>query len=300
MRIGLVDVDNHYFPNIALMKLSAYHKAKGDSVEWANALFGEYDIVYKAKVFTFTPDDNIWYNSKKIIRGGTGYDLSSRLPDEVEHVYPDYELYNITDTAYGYLSRGCPRGCDFCIVKDKEGRISKKVADLKEFWRGQPNIEIMDPNITACIDFEELMGQLIDSKAAINFNQGLDIRFMTEQKQKMINKCKVKMIHFAWDNPEDMTTPKLLERFAAGWKMGYRNRAVYVLTNFNSSYKQDIYRVETLRSIGYTPYIMIYEKWNAPTKLRRLQRYVNNRYFFRSGASFDDFLKNYKSECEDY
>lgn len=300
MNIGLVDVDNHNFPNIALMKLSAYHKGRGDNVEWANALFGQYDIVYKAKVFTFTPDDDICYNSKTIIRGGTGYDLSSKLPEEVEHMYPDYSLYRITDTAYGYLSRGCPRGCDFCIVKDKEGRVSRKVADLKEFWRGQKFIEIMDPNITACVDFDELMQQVIDSKAWVNFNQGVDIRIMTEHKQEMFNRCKLKMIHFAWDNPKDTITPKLLEKFAGGWKVKQRNRRVYVLTNFNSNFNQDLYRVNTLRQIGYDPYVMIYEKWTAPTMLRRLQRYVNNKAFFWSGISFGEFLKTYKSECEIY
>ena len=140
MNIGLVDVDNHNFPNLALMKISAFHKQKGDNVEWANALFGEYDIVYKAKVFTFTVDEDVCYNAKSIICGGTGYDMTSKLPAEIEHIYPDYELYNINDTAYGYLSRGCPRGCDFCIVGKKEGKNSIKVADLREWWNGQKTL----------------------------------------------------------------------------------------------------------------------------------------------------------------
>lgn len=138
-RIGLVDVDSHNFPNLALMKLSAYHKAKGDTVVLNPSSTDHYDIIYKARVFddTYTQDNKLEYDADKIIQGGTGYDLTSKLPDEVEHIFPDYSLYNITDTAYGYLSRGCPRGCPFCIVKHKEGQQSYKVANLSEFWNGQ-------------------------------------------------------------------------------------------------------------------------------------------------------------------
>lgn len=185
-------------------------------------------------------------------------------------------------------------------MKDKEGRISRKVADLKEFWNGQKSIELLDPNITACIDFDDLIQQVIDSKSWVNFNQGVDIRLINEHKQSMFNKCKIKMIHFAWDNPLDIITPKLLEKYADGWKVKQRNRRVYVLTNFNSNFRQDIDRVELLRSIGYDPYVMIYEKWNAPTKLRRLQRYVNAKFFFWGGLTFDEYLQTYKSKCEDY
>lgn len=291
MNIGLVDVDNHNFPNIALMKLSAYHKSRGDNVEWANALFGEYDIVYQAKVFSFTQDDNTAYNTKQLIRGGTGYDLKSVLPADVEHTYPDYSLYGITDTAYGYLSRGCPRGCPFCIVKDKEGLAlaSVKVADLSEWWHGQKNINLLDPNITACKDWENLFTQLLESKSWIDFNQGLDIRLMTDSKAEMISKMKVKMIHFAWDNYDDKITPKLLERFAPYWNMDWRRRRVYVLTNFGSTIEQDLERIYTIRSLGYDAYVMIYDKQNAPREIRRMQRWCNNKYIFRKCDRFEDY-----------
>ena len=153
MKVGLIDVDGHNFPNIPLMKLSAYHKAAGDTVEWYNTLPGEkYGIVYMSKVFSFTPDYEYFVNADKVVKGGSGYaiqTINSRevydkskdnpLPYEVEHTYPDYGLYpELTkDTAYGFLTRGCPRGCDFCHVKAKEGCQSYKVADLSEFWRGQ-------------------------------------------------------------------------------------------------------------------------------------------------------------------
>ena len=146
MRIGLVDVDGRVmrgkkscgkkFPNLALMKLSAWHKAKGDDVEFAVPL-KKYDIVYRSKVFTFTPDDNIAWMAKSIVSGGTGYGLfHDQLPNEIEHMMPDYSLYDIEDEAHGFLTRGCPRGCKFCIVGKKEGFKSRKVANLEEFWRG--------------------------------------------------------------------------------------------------------------------------------------------------------------------
>src|SRR5690554_6759636 len=106
MKIGLVDVDGHNFPNLALMKLSAWHKAHGDDVEWCIPML-QYDKIYMAKVFDFTNDDTTILNAKEIVRGGTGYGLNNKLPKEIETMYPDYALYNIKDIAYGFLTRGC-------------------------------------------------------------------------------------------------------------------------------------------------------------------------------------------------
>ena len=132
MKVELLDVDGHNFPNLALMKISSFHKNKGDEVEMFFGL-NRYDKVYMAKVFTFTPDYGEVIMADEIVRGGTGYDLTSKLPQEIESQYPDYDLYGIKDIAYGYLTRGCPRGCNFCIVAEKEGAKSVKVADLKQF-----------------------------------------------------------------------------------------------------------------------------------------------------------------------
>lgn len=290
MRIGLVDVDGHNFPNLALMKLSAYHKQLGDTVEWANSL-EPFDKIYMAKVFTFSKDDTFAYQCEDIIRGGTGYDLTSKLPAEIECCYPDYELYDIHNTAYGYLTRGCPRGCAFCIVADKEGRASKKVADLSAFWRGQKYIKLLDPNLLASPDWKALLQQLVDSKALVDFTQGLDIRLMTDKKAELISKCKVKMIHFAWDNPNDTTCFEKLKEYSKAFGLPQRKLSVYVLTNFNSTTEQDLYRVEKLREIGYMPYVMIYDKPNAPQITRLLQRYVNNRYIFWS-TTFKQYIES--------
>lgn len=283
--IGLVDVDGHNFPNLALMKISTYHKQRGDSVEWAFSLL-PYDKIYMAKVFTFTPDDLNAYTATEIVRGGTGYDLTSKLPAEIENCYPDYKLYGITDTAYGYLTRGCPRGCKFCIVAEKEGCQSKKVASLDNFWRGQKYIKLLDPNLLACPDWKELMQQLIDSKAWVDFTQGLDIRLMTAEKADMIRQCKVKMLHFAWDNPDDEISFQKLKEYRKAFVLPDDKNKVYVLTNFNSTHEQDLERIYRLRDIGYDPFVMIYEKWNAPKETRRLQRWCNNKIIFRAESDF--------------
>ena len=228
MKIGLIDVDGHNYPNIPLMKISAWHKAQGHHVEWYDPMFsGHMDKVYMSRVFSFTPDYIYPIDADEIIQGGSGYCISLvdgkevydkskdiNLPYEIEHIYPDYSLYGIADTAYGFLTRGCPRGCDFCHVEAKEGRKSFKVADLSEFWNGQKNIVLCDPNILACKQHSELLRQLIDSKAMVDFNQGLDIRLTNERNIALLNEIRVKQIHFAWDNHKDDLT-RYFERYKA-------------------------------------------------------------------------------------
>ena len=299
MHVGLIDVDSHNFPNLALMKISAYHKSVGDSVEWWYAL-EQYDRVYMSKVFdnTYSPDIPEPMNAKEIIKGGTGYGLENKLPDEIEHIYPDYSLYpELTkDTAYGFLTRGCPRACDFCIVSPKEGRCSKKVADLSEFWNGQKNIKLMDPNILACPEHMDLLGQLANSNSYVDFTQGLDCRLLTDENIRELNHIRVKEIHFAWDYMEQS------DRVVAGLRK-YRNgterkphgayATVYVLTNHGTSMDDNLFRIYTLRDIGYDPYVMIYDKPNAPDEIIHMQRWVNNRKIFRKCRDFENYMKQH-------
>lgn len=311
-KIGLIDVDGHNYPNLPLMKLSAWHKAQGDDVGWYDAFIGlveEYDLVYMSKVFSFTPDYEAPIYSKRIEKGGTGYcielvdgkevfhkEMHKDLPYEVEHIYPDYSLYpeQTKDTAYGFMSRGCPRGCEFCHVKDKEGLCSIKVADLSEFWRGQKNIELLDPNTLACREWKDILQQLIDSKAQVNFNQGLDIRMITDEKAQMLSRIKIKEIHFAWDRYEDkdMIIPKFLT-FRKASKIRNKDLQVYVLCGDRERrvLPEDLERIYWLRDNGFAPYVMLYDKDSLPSghELKRLQRWVNNRAIFWITEKFEDY-----------
>ena len=291
IRIGLIDVDSHNFPNLCLMKLSAYHKAQGHQVCFWNPLF-YFDVVYKSRVFTdtYSKDSITVRNAGQVIKGGTGYGPGPDLPDEIEHSYPDYSLYpQYSETAYGFLSRGCPRGCGFCIVGGKEGRKSRKVADLSEFWRGQREIKLMDANLLACPDHENLLLQLAGSRALVDFSQGLDIRLITRDNVALLNQVRTKTVHFAWDNPDEDLTRYFRQFLEWTSIRNPRLRRVYLLTNYGSTHEQDLYRVETLRQMGFDPYVMIYERPTAPPITRHLQRWVNNKRLFYAIPSFSDY-----------
>lgn len=290
MKIGLIDVDGHNFPNLPLMKIAAYHKSLGDSVEWWFPL-KHYDRVYMSRVFTdeYTQDIDTVIMADEVIKGGTGYDLKNKLPTEIEHICPDYSLYPQYSESYGFLTRGCPRGCKFCIVAEKEGRVSRQVDDLDGFHRGQKIIKLLDPNLLACRDHEKLLQQLIRSGAWVDFTQGMDIRLTTSDNISLLNKVKTKMIHFAWDNPEDDLTDYFIRFNQLTNCKDHRRKCVYVLTNFNSTHEQDLYRINTLRELGYDPYVMIYNKSSAPRQTRLLQRWVNNKIIFNSCCSFSEY-----------
>lgn len=321
-KIGLLDVDGHHFPNIPLMKLSAYHKTLGDQVEWYNPLVGfveKYDIVYMSRVFSdaYTKDYVFPIYADRVVKGGTGYAIINEngrevyhpeadisLPYEVEHIYPDYSLYGyINNTAYGFLTRGCPYGYDtnnpqrkhvhgYCHVSMKEGFCSHKVADLEEFWRGQKNIVLCDPNILACKDHMDLLEQLAQSHARINFNQGLDIRLIDDNNLEIIRKMKLKSIHFAFDRYEEkgLIVPKLQAfKEKTGYDKDHGAVMVYILCNFDTTLEQDIERIQICRSLNFSPYPMIYDKKNADPVYRKLQRWCNNNIFWTT-PTFEQYV----------
>lgn len=300
-KVGLWS-DCHNFPSLPLMKLSAYHKSIGDTTELFNR-WDTYDLVYASKVFSFTEDiDTYLVQADEIRKGGTGYCISVQngrevfdnandapLQKEIEHIYPDYSLYPDYKYAVGFLTRGCPRNCGFCVVGKKEGLCSRQVADLSEFWRGQKEIKLLDPNLLACKDHEQILQQLAKSGVKVDFTQGLDIRMTNPDNISLLNQIKTPMLHFARDNPrQDLTG--YFKRFSEHTAVkSERNKSVYVLTNYSSTIEEDLYRIYTLRDLGYSPYVMIYQKETAPREIKRMQRWCNNRFIFRSEPNFKDY-----------
>lgn len=326
MKIGLIDVDSHNYPNLPLMKIAAWHKAQGDEVEWHWG-WGQYDKVYMSKVFddTYSADKPEPINAGIIIKGGTGYFRRNKegnaevfvdgqwrdngtqdtcchgntvyrevLPSEIECCYPDYSLYpDLTnDTAYGFLTRGCPNNCGFCIVSQKEGRCSCKVADLSQWWAGQKNIILCDPNLLACRDHMDLLNQLAESHAWVDVNQGFDARLLNPENIEAIKRIKIKDIHFAWDQ---MKNSERIVRGLNTWKRYGKKDShgqwgtVYVLTNFDTSMEENLFRIYEIDKMGFRPFCMVFDKPNAPEEVRRLQRWCNNRAIFKSCPRFEDY-----------
>lgn len=206
MNIGLIDVDGHNFPNLALMKISAYHKARGDKVDWANPLFGDYDRVYKSKVFRFTSDIAYQF-SCETIQGGTGYDIHNNLSKEIDHTQPDYAIYPFIDnkTAYGFLTRGCPNKCKWCVVPRKEGDI-KPYMDVEEIAiNGRTNLVLMENNILACDYGLAQIEKIIRNAYRVDFNQALDARLVTDEIANLLARVRwIDVIRFGCDTPQQI------------------------------------------------------------------------------------------------
>lgn len=311
IKVGLIDVDGHHFPNLALMRISAYHKAHGDEVEWWWSDFIHYDIVYMSKIFSdaYSPDVPEPLNADRVIKGGTGYCISlgedgkehfdksknNPLPPEVEKMFPDYSIYPQFHFAVSITSRGCPRQCSFCHVAAKEGCKSVRVASMSDFWNGQKEIKVLDPNITACKEKRELLRQYRETGAWIDFTQGIDIRLTNDDDIDDLNHMKIKRLHFAWDNPKDDLEEKF-RRFAEQFRIKDRRRkTVYCLTNYNSTMEENLFRIYKLRELGFDPFVMVYNKPEAPREIRLLQRWCNNKFIMQACPRFEEFdPKKYK------
>ena len=298
MRVGLIDVDGHNYPNYALMKISAWHKAQGDSVEWADPMFGEYDRVYMSKVFTFTEDNrDIWHC--EVVKGGTGYDIASKLPEEIEKVVDlDYSIYPQYAFSMQFFSRGCIRKCPFCLVRDKEGYIhSVEPSNLNPNGK---HIEVLDNNFFANPEWRGAVEWLNATKLPVNLH-GVDVRIMNEEQCRALNSMKLhKGVHIAWDLPQLDLKPKLEE--VTKWIKPYK-LTCYVLVGFNSTMEQDLYRLRTLKELGITPFVQPYrdfENERTPTMYEKdLARWTNKMWIFKS-CDFKDFEPRKGFKCSEY
>lgn len=319
-KIGLIADNTDKFPSLPLMKISAFHKSLGDQVKLVDCNLEKFDICYVSKTFNLDLNNisQLPYlpQADKYIYGGSGYAIEKingkevyskekdiNLSNNIENQFPDYSLYpQYKNIAYGFLTRGCPNNCGFCIVAKKEGLCSRKVADLKEFWNGQKEIKLLDANILACKDREGLLVQLIDSKVNIDYTQGLDARLIDDDIAQLLCQTKIKMVHFAFDlikNEERILAG--LKTFAKYSNKDNRSKRVYILTNYDTTLEEDYYRVKKVMELGYSPYVMIYQKGTHPQFLTDLARWPNNMFLFRS-TSFEDYIprKNGKSVKQIY
>ncbi len=280
MKVGLVDVDGHNFPNLALMKLSSFHKAQGDVVEWCNH-FNRYDIVYKSKVFTFTPDDTTCIQANKIIKGGTGYRLYYRL--FCDGYDPDYTIYPMYKAAYGFITRGCIRTCPWCIVPTKEGLV-RPDRDIESILQGRNKVILMDNNVLASDFGVSQLEKIIDLKCKADFNQGLDCRLVTDEIAQMLSKIKwIRFIRFSCDCKENI--PSLVKAVELLNKYGVKNYRIWVYVLVHNVADAN-YRCNILKKLGLIPFAQVfrdYEDQTGPTELQKsFARYVNRKEIFMS------------------
>jgi hypothetical protein len=180
MNVGLIDVDRLGFPNLALMKISAFHKANGDSVNWVS--LGNYDRTYVSKVFSFTPEFSMMdlNHYGDVVKGGVGFNMDV-LPAEMDRMCPDYSIYPKIKEAYGFLTRGCPNKCKWCIVPEKEGYIRPHM-DIEEFLDGRRCAVLMDNNVLACDHGLVQIEKIVKLGIKVDFNQGLDARIIAKNE----------------------------------------------------------------------------------------------------------------------
>ena len=286
MNIGLIDVDGHNFPNLALMKISAWHKAQGDRVEFAT-MFEHYDRLYKSKVFTFTPDNEYCYQADEIIQGGTGYDMAAALPDGIDSMCPDYSLYNC-EHAYGFLTRGCIRRCEWCLVPEKEGTI-RAYADIDSFLMGKKTAVLMDNNVLASDHGIRQIERIIELEIKVDFNQGLDARLIDDSMAKLLSKVKwLHPVRLACDSPAMMEPVRKAVEKLRWYNCTPRRYFVYTLVK---DIPEAIERIKFLKGIYVEPFAQPYRDFKNNTEPLREQkdfaRWVNQTAVFNSVAWCD-------------
>lgn len=307
MNIGLLATDSSY-PNLALMKISAFHKSIGDVVSWYNP-FDKYDKLYISKVFSFTPDYDYYINnvSGEVLRGGTGYDIHSSLPEEIDMMQPDYSIYPAIDsrTSYGFLTRGCPNRCKWCIVPQKEGNI-RPYMDIDDITMNgtRSYVVLMDNNVLASNYGLSQIEKIVYRKYHVDFNQGLDARLVTDDIAKLLAKVKwIKRIRFGCDTPAQIgeceRATALIDRY--GYKGEYFFYCI-LLDDFLESFN----RINYWRNKGrrFLPHAQPFRDVNTTNQIipqwqKDLAGWADKKWIFRT-CEFRDFEPRKGFKCKSY
>lgn len=302
MKAGLLAVDSRY-PNLALMKLSAWHRAQGDTVEWYSPL-ERYDRVYMAKVFTFTPDYGYYVHADEVEKGGTGYDIRKTLPDEADRMQPDYSLYPQIDgkTAYGFLTRGCPNRCKWCCVPEKEGK-ARPYMDADEIAvGGRTNLILMDNNVLASDYGLEQLEKIVRRGYRADFNQGLDARLVTPEIAGLLARVKwMKRIRFGCDTPGQIAECERAIRLVR--EHGYRGE--FFLYCIILGFRESVERISFWKRdkgvvVHAQPYRDLHDpRQTIPQWQKDLAHWANRKELYRS-CEFKDFSPRKGFRCEEY
>jgi len=316
--IGLIDVDSK-LPNLALEKISSYYKSLGEPVEFVRE-GGEYSRIYASAIFTRSQEKCeklLERHGPSIQIGGTGWDIKKVLPPEIDRCKSDYDLYTaemiaprilgiktttqkqrlakeIVSAGVGFTSRGCVRNCPFCVVPRKEGPL-RQDQEIKDIINPRSNVIILhDNNFTAdpfCID---KLHEIRDRGLKVDINQGIDIRFMTDEIGKALSEVKhLRSVHYAWDlmkhEEQVLRGIRILDKYIKVYR-----HMCYILVGFNTTYEEDAYRVRRLQELGVRPYVMRYN--NLPdTRLKHYARWINA--FFYKSCTFEEY-KPWRNELK--
>lgn len=305
LRIGLIDVDGGKFPNLALMKLSACHKSQGDEVEWVEPMYWDYDRVYQSKIFTFSPDIDRTFPCE-VIKGGTGYDLHAVLPSEIDRLQPDYSIYPQVDkkTAYGFLTRGCPNRCKWCVVPIKEGAV-RPYMDVDEIAiDGRTNLVLMDNNILACDYGLEQIEKIIKRGYRVDFNQALDARLVTDEIAKMLAKVRwLSHIRFGCDTPKQIGECERAMQMIDSYCDTPRSYLMYAMITGNM--QEDYERLSYFRGFKRVRVVaQPFRDFNNPKQVipqwqKDMARFAMRREFWTT-MDFKDFKPRKDFKCSEY
>ncbi len=264
MKIALIQVDGKW-PNLALMKLGAWHKKKGDEVTLIDISSQEFDRIYASKIFV----------------GGSGVDLKSELPKEIEAQVPDYELFK-TDLSIGFTSRGCIRDCGFCIVREKEGWIEEAPFD----WIVSDKVLLLDNNFLASPKWKDKLEFFIRQKLKVCFTQGLDIRLITAKNAELLSRTRYydgkfrrRRLYFSFDDPALETIVKEKTQILFNHGILPQHLIFYMLIGYDTTFDADMHRFEVLNDLGVLPFIMPYDGRKKNQKQTDFVRWVNQRFY---------------------